>query len=43
MSWKVRRAAAKCLAAVVAAYPDLLQDIYKQVGLGCCCWWGWCC
>ena len=30
VSWKVRRAAAKCLQAIIACYPDLLKDIYPQ-------------
>ncbi len=29
-SWKVRRAAAKCLAAIIAEYPDQLARIYKE-------------
>lgn len=29
-SWKVRRAAAKCLSAVITEYPNLLQDIYAK-------------
>jgi len=29
-SWKVRRAAAKCLATIVAAYPDALGEVYGQ-------------
>ncbi|XP_004613286.2 cullin-associated NEDD8-dissociated protein 2 [Sorex araneus] len=31
MSWKVRRAAAKCLAALVAARPDLLADFHRSL------------
>ncbi len=31
MSWKVRRAAAKCLGAVVSTRPDLLEQLYKKV------------
>ncbi|XP_055985466.1 cullin-associated NEDD8-dissociated protein 2 [Sorex fumeus] len=31
MSWKVRRAAAKCLAALVAARPDLLADFHGSL------------
>lgn len=31
MSWKVRRACAKCLAAIVQARPELLQDMYVNV------------
>lgn len=30
VSWKVRRAAAKCLQAIIACYPDLLRDLYPQ-------------
>lgn len=30
VSWKVRRAAAKCLQAIIASYPDLLRDLYPQ-------------
>lgn len=30
VSWKVRRAAAKCLQAIIASYPDLLNHIYPQ-------------
>lgn len=29
-SWKVRRAATKALSAVIAAYPNLLQELYKS-------------
>lgn len=31
MSWKVRRAAAKCLEAVISTRRDLLPDLYKVV------------
>ncbi|KAI8473659.1 MAG: armadillo-type protein [Monoraphidium minutum] len=31
VSWKVRRAAAKLISTAVAAYPDLLQDVYARV------------
>ena len=30
VSWKVRRAAAKCLQAIIESYPDLLKDIYQK-------------
>ncbi|DBB08467.1 hypothetical protein WJX82_000009 [Trebouxia sp. C0006] len=30
VSWKVRRAAAKCLQAIIESYPDLLRDIYPK-------------
>ncbi len=30
VSWKVRRAAAKTLAAILTAYPELLGDLYPQ-------------
>ncbi len=30
VSWKVRRAAAKCLATISSAYPDRFTDIYAQ-------------
>ena len=30
VSWKVRRAAAKCLQALIESYPDMLKDIYPQ-------------
>eukprot|EP00195_Chlamydomonas_chlamydogama_P007020 CAMPEP_0202892974 /NCGR_PEP_ID=MMETSP1392-20130828/2632_1 /ASSEMBLY_ACC=CAM_ASM_000868 /TAXON_ID=225041 /ORGANISM="Chlamydomonas chlamydogama, Strain SAG 11-48b" /LENGTH=1235 /DNA_ID=CAMNT_0049577131 /DNA_START=157 /DNA_END=3864 /DNA_ORIENTATION=- len=30
MSWKVRRAAAKCLSAAVSAYPDALPELYRR-------------
>jgi hypothetical protein len=30
-SWKVRRAAAKAVSAVVTHYPDLLAEVYPQV------------
>lgn len=31
MSWKVRRAAAKCIDSVVVTRPDLLEQLYKKV------------
>lgn len=31
ISWKVRRAAAKCLEAIVSSRHDLLQDFYKTL------------
>ena len=31
ISWKVRRAAAKCVAAIVTARPDLLVEFYTTV------------
>lgn len=31
MSWKVRRAAAKCLESVIATRPDLLEEFYKSL------------
>ena len=31
MSWKVRRAAAKCLEAVISTRHELLEDFYKTV------------
>eukprot|EP00051_Salpingoeca_urceolata_P019516 m.285525 g.285525 ORF g.285525 m.285525 type:complete len:1495 (-) comp19434_c6_seq2:106-4590(-) len=31
MSWKVRRAASKCLAAIIRSRPDLLLDFYARV------------
>lgn len=30
MSWKVRRAAAKCLSAMISTRPEMLQDFYKK-------------
>jgi hypothetical protein len=42
-SWKVRRAAAKLVSALVAAYPDALSEIYARcvVVEGFNGWWGW--
>jgi cullin-associated NEDD8-dissociated protein 1 len=34
-SWKVRRAAAKAIAAIVTSYPDLLNSSYPKVGVYC--------
>ena len=31
VSWKVRRAAAKCLAAALGSRPEMLTDFYKNV------------
>lgn len=31
MSWKVRRASAKCLEAIIATYPELLSDFYTSM------------
>uniref|UniRef100_M1CF84 Tip120 n=1 Tax=Solanum tuberosum TaxID=4113 RepID=M1CF84_SOLTU len=31
VSWKVRRAAAKCLAALVVTQPEMLSKLYKQI------------
>lgn len=31
VSWKVRRAAAKCLAALVVTRPEMLSKLYEQV------------
>jgi hypothetical protein len=32
-SWKVRRAAAKCLAALIVSRPELLSKLYDEVAL----------
>ena len=31
MSWKVRRAASKCLQSVISARHDMLQEFYQQI------------
>eukprot|EP01087_Luapelamoeba_hula_P011790 TRINITY_DN324_c0_g1_i1.p1 TRINITY_DN324_c0_g1~~TRINITY_DN324_c0_g1_i1.p1 ORF type:complete len:1220 (+),score=279.85 TRINITY_DN324_c0_g1_i1:138-3797(+) len=31
MSWKVRRSAAKCLAAIIQTRPDILEDLFQKV------------
>ncbi|GAX78344.1 hypothetical protein CEUSTIGMA_g5786.t1 [Chlamydomonas eustigma] len=31
ISWKVRRAASKCLTAAVQAYPDAVSELYRQI------------
>ena len=31
ISWKVRRAAAKCIGAIITARPDLLTELYATV------------
>jgi hypothetical protein len=33
VSWKVRRAAAKCLAALIVSHPEVLAKLYEEV---CC-------
>lgn len=31
MSWKVRRAAAKCLDAIIGSWHEMLPDFYKNI------------
>ena len=35
ISWKVRKAACKCLGTVISAHHDFLEDMFKQVGDVC--------
>jgi len=35
VSWKVRRAAAKCLAALIVSRPEILSKLYDEVAMLC--------
>lgn len=37
MSWKVRRAAAKCMAALISSRPDLLPDFHRTLAPALIC------